>query len=73
MIVSEKISLGFTENVFACDPGQRFAMMSMKSTLARLLRKFRFLPGSDNPKVELDVQVVLLSKSGVPLVVQLRD
>ena len=64
--------------VLRCDTcvwsvGQRFAMMSMKSTLARLLRKYRFLPGSNDPKLDVDVQIVLVSKSGVPLVVQHRD
>ncbi|XP_034238370.1 probable cytochrome P450 4s3 isoform X2 [Thrips palmi] len=53
--------------------GQRFAMLSMKATLARLVSKFRFLPDSADPKLDLDVQVVLVSKSGLPLVVERRD
>ncbi|KAK3912580.1 putative cytochrome P450 4s3 [Frankliniella fusca] len=53
--------------------GQRFAMMSMKATLARILRSYRFLPGfADGSKLDLDLQVVLTTKSGVMLQLERR-
>lgn len=57
----------------AVGAGQRFAMMSMKTTLARLLRSFRFLPPPGGHELSLDFQVVLTTLSGVPLVVERRN
>lgn len=52
--------------------GQRFAMMSMKATLARILRSYRFLSSSSDSKLDLDLQVVLTTKSGVMLQLERR-
>lgn len=52
--------------------GQRFAMTSMKATLARLLRSFRFLPAPGAPDLNLALEVVLTTNAGVPLRLQQR-
>lgn len=53
--------------------GQRFAMLSMKATLARVLRSFRVAPASADASLVLDLQVVLTAKDGVHLVVERRQ
>lgn len=52
--------------------GQRYAMMEMKTVLARLVRSFRILPPSEKYRPVLRSEVVLVSKAGVLVQLQRR-
>ncbi|KAK3907468.1 Cytochrome P450 4C1 [Frankliniella fusca] len=52
--------------------GQKFAMLEMKVTLSKLVRNFRLLPPPQRFSLDLAVEVVLKSRSGVMLRVEKR-
>ncbi len=52
--------------------GQKFAMLEMKVALSKLVRNFRLLPPPQRFSLDLAVEVVLKSRSGVMLRVEKR-
>ncbi|KAK5646953.1 hypothetical protein RI129_005417 [Pyrocoelia pectoralis] len=51
--------------------GQRFAMLEMKSTISKMLRKFEILPVRDH-EPDLCVEVILKSYNGLPIRIKPR-
>lgn len=52
--------------------GQRFAMMEMKTVLARLVRSFRILPPSDDYRLQLKIEIVLGAQGGYLVALERR-
>ncbi|KAJ3632246.1 hypothetical protein MTP99_009263 [Tenebrio molitor] len=53
--------------------GQKFAMLEMKSTLSKIIRKFELMPSTPQHKLQLAAEAVLKSANGVKISLKLRD
>jgi cytochrome P450 family 4 len=53
--------------------GQKFAMLEMKSTLSKIIRKFELMPSTPQHKLQLAAEAVLKSANGVKISLILRD
>ena len=53
--------------------GQKFAMLEMKVCLSKVVRSYRLLPPPQSFSLDLAVEVVLKSRSGVMVRVQSRE
>lgn len=51
----------------------RFATMEMKSSLSRILRKFRLLPADPQVPLEMGVDLILVSVTGVNIRIAKRN
>lgn len=55
-------------------PGQRFAMLEMKSALSKILRKFELLPSPDPAdKPRVTPELVLSSENGIRIKIKTRE
>lgn len=74
---AESKSSHFTYTPFSAGPrnciGQKFAVLEMKSTIAKLLRNFEIQLADDTPPLVLSGELILISKDPLFFHVQQRS